>query len=99
MEAGKAREAQEPLPDHILRRQEGPGHQDSRVCMMEDKIKYARCAIAFFRKRHMTRPRFKKSSRNYEVPVYKEYVRISRQYIKKARAAGFRGSAYAEIKK
>jgi len=67
--------------------------------MMEDKIKYARCAISFFRGRHGTRPRFNKSKRNYEVPVYKEHVRMARYYIRKAREAGFRGTAYEGIAK
>lgn len=65
--------------------------------MMDKGFMYASCAMSFFRNRHGKKPRFKKSKRNYDVPVYKDHVRMVRHFIRKAREAGFVGSVKERI--
>lgn len=67
---------------------------------LDDGLKYALCALSFFRTRHRGKPRFKKSRRHVDsfVSVYKENVRMARRYVKMAREAGWRGSIVEAIK-
>jgi len=58
-------------------------------------LEYALCALSFFRNRHGTRSRYKHPSKRHEgmtVPVYRDYVRNAREYVRLARDAGWRGS-------
>lgn len=56
----------------------------------------ALCAFSFFRHRHDRAPLYKRANRRHHQrqtrALFADYVRLSRQYIKDARAAGFRGS-------
>lgn len=59
-----------------------------------DALKYALCALSFFRGRHVKRRLFKQARRmrNPLVSLNHDYVREARHYIREARRAGFRGS-------
>jgi len=66
-----------------------------KAIQTDEGLKYACCAISFFRGRHTKRLRYKKpSSRNANKTVfcYREYARMVRHYIRMAREAGWRGS-------
>ena len=61
---------------------------------MKDGLKYALCALSFFKTRHGRKPRFKNSKRKVvrTISCYKDNIRMARGYIVKARIAGWRGS-------
>jgi hypothetical protein len=56
----------------------------------------ALCALSFFRHRHDHQPLYKRAKRRHHQrqtrALFSDYVQLSRQYIKQARAAGFRAS-------
>jgi len=67
----------------------------ARAIRTDEGLRYACCAISFFRGRHAKRPRYKKPSpRNADktVSCYREYSRMVRRYVRLAREAGWRGS-------
>ena len=63
--------------------------------VMEAGLKFALLAMSFYRGRHGRRPRFanptRRTNRLKTVSVYDRYCQLSRAYIVRARAAGFRG--------
>lgn len=61
---------------------------------MEDGLKYAHCALSFFRNRHHKKPLYRRTKRRNPqmVSCYRDNVHMARRYIRKAREAGFRGS-------
>jgi hypothetical protein len=62
---------------------------------VDDGLKYALCALSFFRGRHEGRLRYKaaKGKKRLErVSAYDTDVRMARRYIMLARQTGFRGS-------
>lgn len=63
-------------------------------------LQSALCALSFFRHRHDSRPRYKKSRRSNVpmVPVNREYVRVAREFISEARRKGFKGSIIEALK-
>ena len=69
----------------------------------EEGLRYALCALSFFRHRWDKVPRFKNASRrrNQEkkVSCYGEYVRVTRDYVRRAREAGWRGSVIEAVLK
>jgi hypothetical protein len=77
-----------PLWDSVLE-----GHMNG------DALKYALCALSFFRNRHNRRPRFKNPKRYSArtVSCLSQNVRMARLYVSKARKAGWRGSVIEAI--
>jgi len=62
---------------------------------MNDGLKYAYCALSFFRGRHELKRRYRKARgrrRQELTSQYERSVYMARHYIGLARAAGFRGS-------
>lgn len=57
---------------------------------------HALIALGFFRSRHQRQPRFKRarrrSNKRQTVSCYKSSTSLARDYIKRARSAGWRGS-------
>jgi hypothetical protein len=61
-------------------------------------LEMALCALSFFRVRHSRQARFKTGQRREQVVSrYRENVRACREYIREARAAGFRGSIRQQV--
>lgn len=63
---------------------------------MNEGLKYALCALSYFKSRHGKRPMFKaakkRSNQARMVCLYEPHVYMAREYIRRARAAGWRGS-------
>lgn len=58
-------------------------------------LKDALCALSFYRQRHSRRPQYKHATGRRAartLSVYVEYTARTKQFIRKARTAGFRGS-------
>ena len=64
----------------------------------DEKLKFALCALSFFRARHKKKPRFKSSKRTEMVSTYKDNARMARIFIDRARRTGWRGSIVEAIK-
>jgi hypothetical protein len=66
-------------------------------------LQHALCALSYFNHRHDRKLLFKKAkgARKQALTVghYREYVRVARDYIRRAREAGFRGSIPEAVKR
>jgi hypothetical protein len=62
-------------------------------------LKFALCALSFFRRRNDRRPAFKTSNKRNmpTVSARGERVAMARKFIRRAREAGFRGSIRAAV--
>mgnify|MGYP001382672496 CR=1 FL=1 len=65
-----------------------------------EALRYALCAVGFFRGRNGKRPRYKRSQRKNTptVSARAEKIELARLFIQRARRAGFRGSVREAVK-
>jgi len=67
--------------------------------MNGEALKYALCALSFFRSRHDRRPRFKNPKRHgvRTISCFSQNVRMARLYVSKAWRAGWRRSVIEAV--
>jgi len=71
----------------------------SKEDLYRNGLKEAILALSYFRNRHVRRNLYAHSKRREPktFSVYKQYTRLARHYIRKARKSGFTGSVVAAI--
>lgn len=65
---------------------------------MSEPMKYALCALAYFRARHVKRPKYRSGRRlDQTISARRRNAALARLYVRRARAAGWRGSVRAAL--